>query len=118
MAFLLSGVSFEVSFQKATQPCSSPLLANRPAKSCGWGRPVGLIGLFQRPLSSEIHDYDIAREGNAHMGNKFQRHCHNVEEGESLPYIQFQVADHLIILEGHKSRAGTGLGSFLASAVS
>lgn len=77
---------FEESFQKATQACSSSPLANRPAKSCGWGRPAGLTGLFQMPLSSESCDYDIAREANARMGNKFQRHCHNVEERESPLY--------------------------------
>lgn len=46
------------------------------------------------------------------MGSEFQRHCHNVEEGESLPYTPFQMADHLIVLEGHNNPAGTGLGSF------
>lgn len=59
-------------FQKATQPCSSSPLANGPAKSCGWGRPAGLTTLFQRPLSSESHDYDVAREGNAHMGSTLE----------------------------------------------
>lgn len=72
----------------------------------------------QRPSSSKSHNSDTATEGNARMGNKFQRHRHNVEEGESLPYITFQTADHLIAWEGHNSPAGTGLGSFPGSAVS
>lgn len=109
---------FEESFQKATQPCSSSPFTNRPAKSCGWGRPAGLTGLFQRPLSFESHGYDIAREENACMGNKFQRHGRNVEEREISPLYTIQVADHLVILEGHNSPAVTGLRSFLASAVS
>jgi len=81
MAFFSSGVSFEESFQKVTQPCSWSPLANSLAKSCGWGMPAGLTGLFQRPLSSESCNYDIAREGNARMENKFRRHFHNLEEG-------------------------------------
>lgn len=76
------------------------------------------MGLFQRPSSFESHDHDIAREENACMGNKFQRHGRNVEEREISPLYTIQVADHLVILEGHNSPAVPGLRSFLASAVS